>query len=546
MITSLVALLASVTSIIASDHLRVETLDHAVRNIFPDKTYSIDYVQDVKDAAVMFSISNRTDPGSDLKNFCSTLFLECEIDHAKRTIKIKKSPFLLHSNRIAKIAEALNHLRKDLEPLVRVDPKVLYSQKLNLERILQTETNELERHKLLSRISIIEAMLNTADVALMLSLLGNGSMAEILAKQCSKSNHGGITADALRYVKQYLAGEGSNQWDYHSTKDTDPRELGAIKSMANDRRLTAHSIGLQSPIPYLRHEIYAQEIQVGLFFITPDKMHGEATIDLPLGALELGTVLNISAKALAKPITVESLWGSGYLTNGSLGTMAGDLDANFASWIGPQQLWQQSGSTFAQFQTDNPGLSAKLSNGWLSIYNVNEPMGLLSKAWNQFFILREMYDARPVRRGELLAALSELSEPELDRLELLGVEFKRLPEKYSVLTSQIRLLRASLNCLATQPGNAFDHKYSYDELPKQAKKDFIGFFSSAYVWNQYADCFHPANQSKISTATLNLAYDPKAESRSHNSIQIAFTHDWDPTVNGGPMIFPLATKYMVP
>ena len=549
MVISVVALMGVLVlnrQLPAEEPLIIQTLDVAIKNVFPDPAYAIEFSQELQDAPVVYSISRRTDPKTDLKNFCQALFLETEFDEQKRKVKIKKGQFLFRNDRKDQIAKSLNNLRDQIKSFVNLDPKQIHLRKLNFDKILASETNPVERDSLRAQIDTMELLLGTPSVVLLLSLLGNEAMPSILAEPCSKTNHGTITAEASPYLSQYLAGNGTDFWDFYRPEDIDPQSFKAIRTNSNSRREKALAVGQKAPIPFLRHEIYTRDLQVGLYFITPDFLESGASMDISTGEFQLGTISNVPSTALTNPMVLKPLWDSENYTINSLGAMANEMKVNFASWLSPVRMWTQARQNFATNQKAFSGLSASLDHDWLSIYDAKRPMTLITKAWRKFFKLREMFESKPVHRKDLLTYVSSFSDSDLNRLEDLGSNFAAMPKKYFVLTSGIRLFRAYLTCLDTRPGNAFDGKIPYELLPKMAKADYIGFFSSAYVWTNFPHLFHPVNKAKIPSTTLNISYDPSSESESHNAIQILFPEDQNPLKLSGPMIFPVPTKFMAP
>ena len=545
MLFPLVVFIAALTQQPRDFALVTQTLDLAVKNVFPDHSYTVEFTQDLQEAPVVYTITKRTDPKTDLKNFCKALFLETEFDEQKKTVKIMKSQFLYRHDRKAEIEKSLGNIRELLSPMIKTDPQQINQRIFNLLRASDTETDKNEMAELRRKIDLMSKLLDTKSIGLLQALLSNKSASSILSSTCTSSNNLGLREDALHYVSQYLAGRGKSWTDYLSKVVPQEGRAGLLE-LAESERKRGFEIGEKEPLTIVKHNLTENGIKIELNFVPPNQVIGGTSIVIQIGDPRKPGSTNIPALAMANQFEPKSLWEPNTLTINSLGVLAQDLEVNFASWLSPFSIRVEGKTNFAWYQTFNPGLSANLENEWLSIFNARQPLILTSKAWKPFLRLREMLDSKHVSRSILLKTISAMSEVQLRRLEELGTDFNGMPARYFAISSGVRLFKAYLTCLETKPGNSpFDHKFTFDQLPKEAKKDFLGFFSSALVWQKYTQLLHSKNQHNLSEAVFNMGYDPETGDQG-NYIQIYFPQHPNIISHESPMIFRIYTKNMVP
>ncbi len=545
MFAPLFALVATFAQQSTRNPLVTETLDQAIPHVFRDKRYKVEFDLDLADAPVVYSFSKPTDPQTDLENFCKALFLETEFDESRMTVKIKKSQYLAKKNRKAEIATFIDKLRLIDGPLLNSDPNQIYAQAVKLAMAAKSEPDRVQKALLIHKSEILRYLLRTPDMILVRSLL-SGSSLGILGARCSNLNHVLISPDSIPYLNQYLTGKGISTLDFVKYRVA-PAETASVEHIGDQLRTEALKIAEKNPIPLVKHSSDDQGFATTLCFVSPDDVKRVGFCFSTFDDVLHPETINISPEVLKKKIEPISLFESPTFTINSLGTLAQDLDANFASWLSPRPLWLLEKSAFAWNNNFSYGLSAKLEHDWLSIYCSALPMSLSSKAWKPFFKIRELYDAKTVRRSELLSAISSLPESSIRGLEEIGADFQAMPRHYLVLTSGIRLFRAYLACLGSKTDSSpFARKFTYDQLPVKAKKDFLAFFSSQYIWDNYTQLFHPANLPRLSTTLFSVSYDPISEGNTNNFLQVDFPPDWNPIPLNAPLTFPVSTENMVP
>lgn len=520
------------------------TLGDGVRAVFTDKSYAVEYGAGLENSPILFSLAKRTTPKQDLASLCEVLFLKCEFDEGKRTVSIAKSPRLLANERARQIRERVTALASEIRPFLNAEPKKTYQSVQSLSKLAQAERDARARQRLSWRYEALQMLLDSESDVLARSVAANpDNSTRTFTQPCSINNYLPISADANRSLVAFLQGRGLRSSDYRDASEERP-EIWQLRVEAdNEMRRSAAQLGERQPIALIKHSATSQEFFCGLFIVTPQESVLRASMKFNLAPPSRSLAL-LPAEVARVAIKPEAVDFMGRNTLNSLGTVAQKLKLNYASWLTLNTVVTRDGQTLEQYREQGYPIEAKLTNGWLGLYDATEPLTLTSPAWATFLKLRRFYESNWNQPEKMHRYLEGLKRTEVGGLEEIGSSYaSAIPSRYQPIAAGIRLYRAALRAQVANPEVATEAKFEYERLPEGAREDLRDFLRSAFAFQYCPQLLHPANTGNFRKTTLTIRRTQK-DGVTATHLGIEFSKDWSPIAKNAPISFAVRDPQM--
>ncbi len=498
--------------------LDLKTFVQAMEPLAKAASYRIEGNPSILHSPVMVSLNAEGNPLERLKDLCTLLGLDTEVNPETKVIKVtlssKGQPRLSESQRIALTLETL---RDSMKTVRNMTPRQRYAESVRLQGLADAEQDRARSEQISERARMVASTAITRQMVCISPLLFDdiGLISSTLSQPYHRGQDLPMSDDARQLALQVLQGNGTEAFDLLDPNDPEAKNNGSVFSISQTFRQQFAKVSSDDPIVHFMHMRSPNEDYLFCRAFNPSEHRAVDIFSISLVSGNPVIPDQESYPDLSKPVKPESILHNGQLVElNAMGALAGPLAKDYVGWF----EWLMN----TWIKGEKGAISEALKNSLypkcrfqevrkaMTLRNYDRAIPPATEDWSPFMKVFHAMQKSRLTRQEILEIVDGFTESERKSLDRISNEMTFTTNDYDAVMHGSGLLKIALKAMKPDQDTL---DIEYKDLPKESRSEILAYFGGDYVWLNYPSYTHPLNSSLLVKSKLQVSI--KAEGDHH-------------------------------
>jgi hypothetical protein len=489
--------------------LDLKTFAQAMEPLAKAASYRIEGKPSILHSPVIVSLNAEAPPLERLKDLCTLLGLDTEINPDTKVIKVtvssKGQPRLTESQRIVM---TLQNLRDSMKVVRNMTPRQRYAESVRLQRMADAEQDRTRREQISERARMVASTAITREMVCISPLLFDdiGQLSLALGSPYRRGQDLAMSSDSMQLAQQVIQGNGTEVADLIDPNDPEAKSTSGTFSISQSFKKQASKVNLDNPIVHFMHVRSPDSIFLMCRAINPSEYQPIDIFSFPLVSGNPVIPDQTNYPDLTKRFKPESILNERIVELNSMGALASTLNMDYAGWLD----WLPG----TWFKSDEGTISEGLKNSLyrncrfqevrqaMTVRNYDRSIPPATEDWTPFMKVFHAMEKGRLTREEVLGMMDGFSESEFKSLDRISNEVAFPNSDYEAIMHGSVLLRIALKAMKPEQ-ELFEVEFK--DLTKESRSDILSYFANDYVWQNYPSYTHPLNSSLLVKSKLHVS-----------------------------------------